>query len=94
MKAKTDIAKKITENLIWVVITATFMLIPFYYNTTSSMSYTNEKIEVITDRVASNEQDLDELTGGQLVQQEKLGNIEKRLESIEKKLDYLIENSQ
>ncbi|CAG5086754.1 hypothetical protein [Parvicella tangerina] len=94
MKAKSDISKKITENLVWVIITATFMLIPFYYNTTSSMSYTNEKIEVITERVESNEDELDELSGGQLVLQEKFNHIEKRLESIEKKLDYLIESSQ
>lgn len=82
----------VKENIAWIFISTMFMLIPFYYNTTSKLSYIEEKVEIVSDQSEKNEQTVHALNGNQLVTEERLKNIEKRLESIEKKIDYLIEN--
>jgi len=81
------------ENVIWVFITAIFTLLPFYYNTTSSLEHSNEKIELLSKEVKTNQLSIQFLSSSQMVEEERFKSIEKRLENIEKKLDYLIENS-
>jgi len=81
------------ENIVWIIITAFFTLIPFYYNTNSTISYINEKIEVEHTKNELNTLAIQDLNSNQLVQQERFKNIEKRLDNIEKKLDYLIEQN-
>lgn len=92
--ATNGVIQSFKENAIWILLTAFFTLIPFYFNTKSSIDYINKDIDIVNSKVYQNETTIHDINGSQLVQQEKLKNIEDRLERIEKKLDYLIENDQ
>lgn len=83
----------IKDNVAWILLSAIFMLVPFYYNTASSLNYMEEKLDDVALKSETNQMTIYSLQSSQMVQEEKLTNIEKRLESIEKKLDYLIEKN-
>jgi len=88
-----QITTKLREGVLWVVLGAIFTIVPFYYNTNSTLANANNRIDIVTLKTESNEIAVKSLEGSQLVQEERFRNIEQRLERIEKKLDYLIENN-
>ena len=86
-----EVIDKIKDGVIWVVVGALFTIIPFYYNTNSAVDKVEQEtisntseINNLKTKFSNNREDI-------VVLQERNSQIEKRLERIEKKLDYLIE---
>lgn len=86
-----QILAKFREGAIWIVLGAIVSIVPFYYNTNASIGAIENKAEIHDSEINEVKTEFSNIKGLQSVQEERHINIQRRLERIEKKLDYLIE---
>ncbi len=86
-----QILAKIKEGAVWIVLGAVVSIVPFYYNTNASIELIEGKVQVQEHEINEVKTEFNNIKGVQSVQEERHINIQRRLERIEKKLDYLIE---
>ncbi len=75
-----------------ILVVALLSLIPFYYQTIAAVDQNAEKIDKLEENHAKIDEEIDDISFVLGTMNERIKSNEKRLERIEKKIDYLIES--
>ncbi len=92
MNFLTQINDKFFKIVTPILVVALLSLIPFYYQTIAAVDQNVQKIDKLEENHAKMDEEIDDISFVLGTMNERIKSNEKRLERIEKKIDYLIEN--